>query len=99
MLGISDDFEQYSDISDDELDQIYKEMTTADTNVSNGGFVTPNIGRRRFIGALKSRGLRVQCWRVSNCLRRLDCRHCFKVAVGNLSSKVQCSNTQLAVAL
>ena len=72
VLGISDNFEQYSDISDDELDQIYKEITAADTNVSNGGFLTPNIGRRRFIGALRSRGLRVQCWRVSNCLRRLD---------------------------
>ena len=72
VLGISDNFEQYSDISDDELDQIYKEITAADTNVSNGGFLTPNIGRRRFIGALRSRGLRVQHWRVSNCLRRLD---------------------------
>lgn len=59
MLGISDNFEQYSDISDDELDQIYKEITAADTNVSNGGFLTSNIGRRRFIGALRSRGLRV----------------------------------------
>ena len=54
------------------MDQIYKEITAADTNVSNGGFLTPNIGRRRFIGALRSRGLRVQRWRVSNCLRRLD---------------------------
>ena len=72
VLGISDNFEQYSDVSDDELDQIYKEITAADTNVSNGGFLTPNIGRRRFIGALRSRGLRDQRWRVSNCLRRLD---------------------------
>ena len=71
-LEISDDLEQYSDISDHELDEIYKEITAADTNVSNGGFLTPNIGRRRFIGALRSRGLRVQRWRVSNCLRRLD---------------------------
>lgn len=64
--------EQYSDISDDELDQIYKEITAADANVSSGGFLTPNIGRSRFIGALRSRGFRVQRWRVSNCLRRLD---------------------------
>ena len=71
-LGISDNFEQYSAISDDEIDEIYKEITAVDTNVSSGGFLTPNIGRRRFIGALRSRGLRVQRWRVSNCLRRLD---------------------------
>lgn len=71
-FGTSEEFEQYSVISDHELDQIYKEITAADTNASNGGFLTPNIGRRRFIGALRSRGLRVQRWRVSNCLRRLD---------------------------
>lgn len=71
MLGISEDFDQYSDISDHELDQIYKEITAADTNANNGGFLTPNIGTR-FIGASRSRGLRVQRWRVSSCLRRLD---------------------------
>lgn len=71
-FGITEEFEQYSVISDHELDQIYKEIIAADTNVSNGGFLTPNIGRRRFIGTLRSRGLRVQRWRVSNCLRRLD---------------------------
>lgn len=71
-VRISEEFEQYSVISDHDLDQIYKEVTGADTNVSNGGFLTPNIGRRRFIGTLRSRGLRVQRWRVSNCLRRLD---------------------------
>ena len=71
-FGINEEFEQYSVISDQELDQIYKEITAADTNVSNGGFLTPNIGRRRFIGALRNRGLRVQRWRVSNCLRQLD---------------------------
>lgn len=68
----SEEFEQYSVISNHELDQIYKEITAADTNASNGGFLTPNIGRRRFIGALRSRGLRVQHWGASNCLRRLD---------------------------
>jgi len=59
-LRISDNFEQYSDISDDELDQIYKEITAVDSNVSNGGFLPPNIGRTRFIGALRIRGLQVQ---------------------------------------
>ena len=34
--------------------------------------MTPNIGRRRFIGALRSRGLHIQRWRVSECLRRVD---------------------------
>lgn len=39
-----------------ELDQIYKEITAGDTNVY-GGCLTPNIGRRKFIGALISREL------------------------------------------
>ena len=65
-LGIDDHLEQYSDISDEELDRIHKELTSSDKeNNANGGFLTPNIGRRRFIGALRSRGIRVQRWRVS----------------------------------
>ena len=52
-LRISDNFEQHSDISDDGLDQIYKEITAVDTNVSSGGFLTPSIVWRRFIGALE----------------------------------------------
>lgn len=71
-LGVSDDFEKYSDISDNELYQIYKEITAADTDVSDGGCLTPNIARRVFIGLLRGGGLLVQRWRVSNCLRRLD---------------------------
>ena len=70
-FGISDNLQQYSDISDDNLDKIYRELTASDTN-SSGGFLTPNIGRRRFIGALRSRGIRVQRWRASQCLRRVD---------------------------
>ena len=42
------------------------------TGNSNEGPLTPNIGRRRFIGALRSRGLGIQRWRVSDCLRRVD---------------------------
>ena len=57
-----------SDISDDELDEIYRSITGSPTT----GPLTPNIGRRRFIGALRSRGLNVQRWRVSECLRRVD---------------------------
>ena len=67
-FGLNDEFERYSDITDDELDQIYESITG---NLSEGP-LTPNIGRRRFIGALRSRGLRVQRRRVSECLRRLD---------------------------
>ena len=67
-FGLSDEFERYSDITDDELDQIYASVT----GNSCEGPLTPNVGRRRFIGALRSRGLRIQRWRVSECLRRVD---------------------------
>ena len=56
-FGISDDFEQYSDISDHYADQIYREIIAADTNVNNGGFLTSNIGRRRFIESLEGEQL------------------------------------------
>lgn len=42
------------------------------TGNSSEGPLTPNIGRRRFIGALRSRGLHIQRWRVSDCLHRVD---------------------------
>ena len=58
----------FSDISDDELDEIYRSVT----GDSSTGLLTPNIGRRRFIGALRSRGLNVQRWRIAECLRRVD---------------------------
>jgi hypothetical protein len=64
---------EYSDISDENLDEIHRDLTARDANSSSsGGFLTPNIGRRRFIGALRSRGIRVQRWRVTQCLRRVD---------------------------
>ena len=34
--------------------------------------LTPNIGQARLLGALRSRGLNIQRWRVRNCLRTLD---------------------------
>lgn len=34
--------------------------------------ITPDIGRRRFIGALHSRGIHIQRWRVIECLHRCD---------------------------
>ena len=67
-FGLSDEFERYSDITDDELDQIHASVT----GNPREGPLTPNMGRRRFIGALRSRGLRIQRWRVSECLRRVD---------------------------
>ena len=65
-FGLSDS--AYSEISDDELDEMYRRITGSPTT----GILTPNIGRRRFIGALRSRGLNVQRWRVTECLRRVD---------------------------
>jgi len=67
-FGLSDELEKYSNVSDDELDRIH---ATISGNFQDGP-LTPNIGRRRFIGALRSRGLRVQRWRVSECLHRVD---------------------------
>ena len=69
-FGIDNQLEQFSDISD-HLDTIHRELTAADGNLS-GGFLTPNIGRRRFMGALRNRGIRDQRWRVGQYLRRVD---------------------------
>ena len=66
---LSDRFEKYSGISDEELDSVYKEIAVGS---QSSGFLTPNLGRRRFIGALRSQDLRVQRWRVSECIRRCD---------------------------
>ena len=52
-FGLSDNFESYSDITDDELDEIYAGITVN----SSESPLTPNSGRRQFIGALRSRGL------------------------------------------
>ena len=65
-FGLEED--NYSDISNEELDSIYRSLA----NNSGDNIVTPNLGRRRFIGALRSRGLRIQRWRVSECIRRVD---------------------------
>ena len=67
-FGLSDEFELNSDITDDELDQIY----ASETGNSHERPLTPNMGRRKFIGALRSRGIRIQRWRVSECLHRVD---------------------------
>ena len=67
-FGLSERFEKYSSVTNDELDVIYRSITSS----ASSGPLTPNIGRRRFIGALRSRGLNIQRRRVSECLRRND---------------------------
>ena len=49
---IDNQLEQLSDISDHDLGT-NRELTAADGN-SSGGFLTPDIGRRRFMGALRN---------------------------------------------
>ena len=66
--GLSEKFETYSSISDEDLDAIYRHLLSDNST----GFLTPNLGRRRFKGALRSRGLRVQRSRVSNRIKRID---------------------------
>ena len=68
-LELNEDSEKYSSVSDEELDSFYKYIVSVS---QKGGFLTPSLGRRRFIGALRSLDLRVQCWRVSECIRRCD---------------------------
>ena len=67
-FGLDDKFESYSDITDDKLDETYASIT----GNSSEGPLTFNVGRRRFIGALRSWGLRIQRWRVSDCLLCVD---------------------------
>ena len=44
----------------------------SDTDLEKTVQETPNIGQARLLGALRSRGLNIQRWRVRNCLRTLD---------------------------
>ena len=50
------------------MDEIYAGVTVTRSE----SLLTPNIGRKRFIGALGSQGLHIQRWRGSDCLRRVD---------------------------
>ena len=59
-LGMED--ETFTNIPDDQLGEVMQEVRRS----------TPNIGQSRMIGALRSRGLRVQRWRVRNMLRQID---------------------------
>ena len=51
-LGIDNYLSSFSGIFDDQLDQIYQALT----GNNESGNITPNLGRRRFIGALRRRG-------------------------------------------
>ena len=63
MYGITGDEDlSWTQISDTDLEKIVQEIQT----------LTPNIGQARLLGALRSRGLNIQRWRVRNCLRTLD---------------------------
>ena len=63
MYGMTDHEESsWTQISDSDLERIVQEIQE----------LTPNIGQARLLGALRSRGLNIQRWRVRNCLRTLD---------------------------
>lgn len=59
---MNDETSQWSEISEEELDNVVREIRT----------LTPNIGERRLMGALRCRHIRVQRRRMRNCLKRLD---------------------------
>ena len=60
-LGMSEEL-SWSCVSDDDLKQIMCEIQT----------LTPGIGQTRMLGSLRSRGLKIQRWRVRQCLREID---------------------------
>lgn len=61
-LDLDDDSENWTALSDSQLEDAVKEVRS----------ITPNIGQRRLLGALRARGFRIQRWRVRYCLRRKD---------------------------
>ena len=63
MYGMTGDEDvSWTKISDTDLEKTVQEIQD----------LTPNIGQARLLGALRSRGLNIQRWRVRNCLRTLD---------------------------
>lgn len=54
--------ENFGDISETDLCEVIESIR----------FLTPNIGQSRLIGALRSRGFKIQRWRVRHCLRKVD---------------------------
>ena len=61
-LGITEETSAWSTVTDSELEEIVQDIRR----------FTPNIGERRLLGVLRSRGYRVQRRRVCECLRRVD---------------------------
>ena len=61
-LDINNEQRSWSDISDEQLESTVQDIRK----------VTPNIGERRLVGALRSRGIHIQRWRVRQCLRQVD---------------------------
>ena len=59
-LGVND--EKFSEIGDNELREVMEEVRRS----------TSNVGQRRMMGALRSRGIRVPRWQVRNMLREID---------------------------
>ena len=60
-LGMSQEL-CWSSISDNDLKQIMCDIQT----------LTPGIGQTRMLGALRSRALKIQRWRVRQCFREID---------------------------
>lgn len=52
---------------------VYTRMSDEDlTEMSETLQTTPNAGDRCVLGGLRSRHIRIQCWRVRHCLQQLD---------------------------
>eukprot|EP00794_Sanderia_malayensis_P001565 gene1565-1725_t len=62
IYQLEEDLPEWSQLSDEELDGVVQEIRT----------LTPNIGERRLVGALRSRGIRIQRRRVRTSLKRVD---------------------------
>ncbi|XP_028393179.1 uncharacterized protein LOC114517591 [Dendronephthya gigantea] len=61
-LNIPDEDDSWTTISDERLEREVEEIRS----------LTPNIGQRRLLGALRARGIKIQRNRVRECLRRVD---------------------------
>lgn len=59
---LSNESSQWIPISDEELDSIVREISK----------ITPNLGERRLMGAIRSRNIHIQRRRTRDSLRRAD---------------------------
>lgn len=84
-----DDEQQWSSISEAELREMMREIMN----------ITPGLGQTRMLGALKSRGIKVQRSRVRILLRELDpVGTALRWRGANLSAKLQCALLKCFVA-